>query len=97
MPKLNASAPGMGVEERLLLDRIALDAADVAARDVEHAAAIEPHLADAGRAVRDGTLVAARVTLEPVLRDGLDQFRCGLGRSFLEHFGEGGHTPIVEP
>ena len=55
----------MRVEERLLLDRIALHAADVAPRHVELAVAIEAHLADAERAVGDRALVAAGVAAEP--------------------------------
>ena len=85
---------GMGVEERLLLDRIALHAADVAIRHVQHAAAIEAHLADAGGAVGNGTRVAARMTAQPAAVDRLDQLRRGLDRPGLEHLSESGHEFI---
>jgi hypothetical protein len=75
---------GMRVEERLLLDRVALDPADVAPRHVQHAAAHEADLADAGRPLRDRAFVPARVTPDAVLRNPLGQFRRRLGRSRLE-------------
>ena len=52
------------VEERLLLDRIALHAADVAPRHPQPPALVEAHLADADGAVGQGTAMAARVTAQ---------------------------------
>jgi hypothetical protein len=49
----------VGVKERLLLDRIALDAAHIAPWDAQPSALVEPHLADAMRAIRDRALVPA--------------------------------------
>jgi len=49
------------VKEGLLLDRIALDAADITPGHQESSAAIEPHLADADCALGQGTAVAAGV------------------------------------
>ena len=83
---------GMRVEERLLLDRIALHAADVPMGHMQHAAAIEAHLADAGRAVGNRTGVPARMTAQPAAVDRLDQLRRRLDRPRLEHLGERGHS-----
>ena len=49
----------MRVEERLLLDRIALHAADIAPGHLQAAALVEAHLADADRADRERAAVAA--------------------------------------
>ena len=64
MPKLHASEPGQAWIEGLLLDRIALQAGDVAPRHVEAPVAVEADVADAGRAVRDGAVVAAGVAAD---------------------------------
>src|SRR5262249_44079476 len=53
---------GVGVEERLLLDRIALNATDISPGDTQPAALVEPDLADADGALGQRTFVAARVT-----------------------------------
>ena len=55
---------GIRVEERLLLDRIALHAADVAPRHAQPAALVEAHLADADRALGQRTAVAAGVAAQ---------------------------------
>ena len=55
---------GIRVEERLLLDRIALHAADVAPRHAAAGRRVEAHLADADRAVGQRTAVAARVAAQ---------------------------------
>ena len=91
MPKLNASAPGLGVEERLLLDRIALHAADVAPRHVQPPAAIEADLAHAHRALGDRTLVPAGVAADASALDRLDELGRRLGGARLERSGESGH------
>ena len=85
------------MEEGLLFNRIALDAADVSPGDAQLAAAIEPYLADPNRAVRDRALVAARIAAHPVLRDFLDKFRRGLCRSRLENIRERRHRSILRP
>ena len=82
---------GMGMEERLLLDRIALHAADVAVRHLQYAATIEADLADAGGAVRNGTRVTARMAAQPAAIDRLDELRRSLDRPHRQNFGEGGH------
>ena len=58
---------GMRVEERLLLDGIALHAADVAPRHAQASAVVETHLADADGPVRQRTAMAARVTAEAAI------------------------------
>jgi hypothetical protein len=80
------------VEERLLLDRIALHAADVAPGDIERAAAVEAHLADASGAVGKGTRVAAGDTANASRVERADQFAGPDGR--VEHVLEG-HPTIV--
>ena len=83
--------PGVDVEERLLLDGIALDAADVAPRNVQPPAAIEAHLADAHRALGDRTLMPASVAPDASTLDRLDEFGSRLGGTRLERSGESGH------
>ena len=85
----------MRVEERLLLDRIALHAADVPIGNVQHAAAIEADLADAGRAVGNRAGVAAGMAAQPAAVDGLDQLRRRLDRPGFEHLGQRGHKVIL--
>src|SRR5262245_28680535 len=49
------------VKERFLLDGIALDAAHVAPRHAQRSPLVEPHLADADRALRNRAAMAARM------------------------------------
>ena len=63
------------MEERLLLDRIALHAADVTKRNVEDAAAIEADLAHTSRPVWNRAGVTTGMAPQPAAVDGLDQFR----------------------
>src|SRR6266542_6447478 len=80
---------GMRVEERLLLDRIALDAADVSPRNAQVSAAIEPHLAHADGPVGDRALVPARVAADALFRDVLDELWRSVSRACLENIREG--------
>ena len=84
-----------GVEERLLLDRVALHAADVAPRDVELAVADVPHLADAQGPFGNRALVAAGVAAQPPVVDALDQLRRRLVRALRQHVLEGRHRGIL--
>ncbi len=88
---------GVGVEERLLLDGIALHAADVAIWNVEDAAAIEAHAADAFRAVRNRAGVTAGMTAQPATLDRLHELRRRLDRPGFEHLGERRHEFILRP
>ena len=72
-----------GVEERLLLDRIALHAADVAPRDVQRAAAVESDFADAMCAVGQRTRVPAGDAADAPVVERLDELAGPNGR--LEH------------
>ena len=58
---------GIGVEERLLLDGIALHSGGVSPGDVELAAAIEADLADSGLAFGDRAAVAAGEAADAVV------------------------------
>jgi hypothetical protein len=74
------------MEEWLLLDRVALDAADIPPWHVQLPALIEPHLADPDRPVRDGAFVSTCVASDTVTTDRLDKLGGSLGRSCLEYF-----------
>ena len=84
------------VEERLLLDRIALHAADVAPRHVEMSAAVVAHLAHAGLSIRNRTLVPAGIAAYSVL---IVELLHKLGRRFahilIEDLLQGGHNSPV--
>ncbi len=59
--------PGVGVKERLLLDRIALHATDVAPGHHEASAPVEAHFAHTGRAVRNLAVMPAGVAVHPAV------------------------------
>ena len=61
------------MEERLFLDRIALDAADVSPRNAKTSGFVEPHLADADGAVGQRTAVAARVAAQAAVGENIVQ------------------------
>ena len=90
---------GPHVEKRLLLDGVALDAADVAPGDVESPAAVEAHLANARLSLQNGTLVAAGIAPDAGAIQRLPQ------HAFLDMLGQdfslGGHPssplPIIPP
>ena len=73
---------GMGVEERLLFDGIALHSGGVSPGDVECAAAVEADFADAGLAFGDGAAVAAGKTADAVVVEFFVEGRIGLADSF---------------
>jgi len=81
----------IGVEERLLLDGIALHAGRVSPGDVELAAAIEADFADSGLTVGDGTTVAAGEAADAVVAEIFDQARIGFADSLVENVAQGGH------
>ena len=71
---------GQRVEEGLLLDRVALQRADVTARGTEHAASAKTDPADALAPFRHRTAMAARVAAQPAVGQDLGQLgggRCG--------------------
>src|SRR5262249_23770554 len=59
-------AAGVDVEERLLLDRVALQTGDVAERHLEPAGFVEADLADAAQSVADQAAMAARQPADAV-------------------------------
>ena len=82
---------GIGVEERFLLDRIALGSGGVTPRNVELAASVEANLADAGLAIGNRAAVATGETAQAVIFEFFDQARFGFANSFVEDGAEGGH------
>ena len=56
----------MDVEERLLLDRVALHAADVSPGNIQPSALVEADFADAGLAFGNRAFVAAGITAQPI-------------------------------
>jgi hypothetical protein len=82
---------GADVKERFLLDRIALDSADVTPGYAKVSAAIHAHFAYAYGTIRDRALVPARITANSVPGDRFDELWCCLCGSDLEHFGKRGH------
>src|SRR5580693_6768681 len=54
------------VKKRLLLNRIALHSADISPRHIQSAAAVVPHLANAGLSLRYRTAMPARITPYPI-------------------------------
>ena len=52
------------MKKRFLLNRIALDAADVSPRHIQSAAAVVAHLADAGLSFWDGAAMPAGITAD---------------------------------
>ena len=95
-PEAEGQRSGMGMEERFLLNGIALHARDVSPRHAQTAAVIETNLAHAHRAVGDGAAVAARVAAKPRPAGGpavdfFDELRRGVVRSCSEKVLQGCH------
>jgi hypothetical protein len=82
------------VEERLLLDGIALHSGGVSPGDVENAAPVVANLADAGLAFGNRTAVAAGETADTVVVEFVVERRLGLTDSFVEDGAEGGHEEL---
>jgi hypothetical protein len=82
---------GVGVEEGLLLDGIALHAGGVSPGDVEFAAAIEANFADSGLTVGDWTTVAAGEAADAVIAEIFNQARISFADSLVENVAQGGH------
>src|ERR1022692_2872463 len=57
---------GIGMEERLLFDGMALPSRDITVGNIEGATLVEAHLADAGLSVGDRATVAAGVAAHPI-------------------------------
>ena len=81
--------PRKGVEERLFLDRIDLQRADVAPRHAQHPVVVEADLADADAAARDEAVMAARVAAHRPTREGIAERP--LAGQTREGLRQGGH------
>jgi hypothetical protein len=88
-PKAKCERAGPDVKERLLLDRIALDARDVIPGNIQAAAAIEPYFADTQLTLRDWTAMTAGVTANSIP---FDRFPEGsLGCIVSQNISQRGH------
>src|SRR5258708_10913390 len=90
-----SESAGICVEERLLLDRIALGSGNVSPGNVEGAAAVVTDFADTRLAVGDGAAVAAGEAANPAMVELLVQARIGLMNSFVEETAKGRHETSV--
>src|SRR5262249_26471150 len=90
-PETVGERAGVRVEERLFLDRVALDPAHITPGDEQPPAAIEPHLAHADRAVGYGALMAAGVAANAAAVELFDQLRRRLARAQRKDFLESRH------
>ena len=82
---------GISMEERLLLDGVALHAGGVSPRDIEFATAIEADLADSGLTVGDRAAVAAGEAAHAIVSERLDEGRISFADSLVENVAQGGH------
>src|SRR4051812_29950753 len=80
-----------GVEERLLLNWVTLDAANVPPWNVQLAAAVVANLADSCLALGNGAGVSAGVAAEAIAIEVFDQLGRGLAHVRVENVFEGGH------
>jgi len=81
------------MEERLLLDWVALHARDIAPRHPQAAPIVVADLADADCPIRNGTPVSARNAPEPVRIEAF--VKVPLPGVPTEGFGEGGHRQVL--
>ena len=77
---------GVRVKEGLLLDRIALHAADITPWHEKPTALVEPDLADANRAVGQGTAVAAGIAAKSTVGETFVQL--AFARLVREHLSQ---------
>jgi len=81
----------MSVEERLLLDGVALRSGDVSPGNVEFAAAVVTNFANARLTVRNGATMAAGKAADAILVEPLVQMGIGFADSLIENCAEGEH------
>jgi hypothetical protein len=84
----------MGMEERLLLDGIALHSRDVAPGNVKRAAAVVADFADAGLAFGNGAAVAAGETSNTVVVEFFVEGRIGFADPLVQDITQGGHKNL---
>jgi hypothetical protein len=83
------------VEERLLLDRIALHSADISPGSVERAAPVIPNLADARLSFGNRATVTAGIAPDAIAIKLFDKVGIGLADARIEDVAEGGHVNIL--
>jgi hypothetical protein len=86
---------GISMKERLLLNGIALDSADVAPWDIELSAAVETNFAHAGLSIWNRATVSARVAAQPIAIELLDQTRIGLSNTLIQDVSKCAHDFIL--
>jgi len=79
------------VEERFLLDGIALHSGGVSPRNKEFATAVEADLADSWLSFRNGTAMPTRKTTDTIVPEVFDEIRIGFSDSLVEDVTQGGH------
>jgi hypothetical protein len=77
---------GVGVEKRLLFDRVALHAANIAPGNIEFPALVEAHFADAGLPFGNGAAMTTGKAADAVAFDGFVQ--PALADALVENFAE---------
>jgi hypothetical protein len=83
------------VEERLLLDGIALSSGNVSPGNVERAATVVADFTDTRLAVGDRTAMAAGEAANPTILELFVKARIGLMNSFVEETAKSGHGTSV--
>src|SRR5438094_2678269 len=79
--------PGKSVEERLLLDGVALHSADVSPRNVKLSTLVVTHLTNSSLALGDWATVSTRVAAQAVALNGLVQL--AFADILIQNFAEG--------
>jgi hypothetical protein len=77
------------VKEGLLLDGIALRAANVSPRDVQRASAVVAHLANPRLPIRDGATMTAGITTHPIAVEFFVEV--AFSNLLVDDFAKGGH------
>ena len=85
------------MEEWLLLDRIALNSANVAPGNVEFPASVEANFTHAGLAIGNRAAVSAGKAAQPVVIEFLNQAGISLANVIVQNFAEGAHDFILRP
>ena len=82
----------MRMEERFLLNRVALHPRGVSPRNIKCAAAVVADFADSSLAVWNGAAVAARETADPIVLELFEESRIGFADSLVEDVAQGGQN-----
>ena len=87
----------MGMEKRLLFDRVTLDSGDIAPGNVERAAVVEANLADTGLSIGNRTAVAAGIAAHPIAIQLFPQSRVAFADALVsrQNVAQRGHTYIL--